>query len=39
MRRGDRVAERPLDAAWRRSSPPNARVEAFLALTIGVGPR
>lgn len=35
VRRGERVAERPLDAAWRRSSPPNARVEAFLALTIG----
>jgi DNA-binding transcriptional LysR family regulator len=35
MHRGERIAERPLEAAWRRSSPPNARVESFLALTRG----
>ena len=34
LRRDERVAERPLAAAWRRTSPPNARVEAFLELTI-----
>ena len=33
LRRGERVAERPLAATWRRTSPPNARFDAFLALT------
>jgi DNA-binding transcriptional LysR family regulator len=39
VRRGERVAERPLNAAWRQSSPPNARVDAFLDFTIGEGTR
>ncbi len=33
-RRGARVAERPLCAAWRRASPPDARREAFLRLAL-----
>ncbi len=35
LRRGARVAERPLCAVWRRASPPDARREAFLRLALG----
>jgi DNA-binding transcriptional LysR family regulator len=34
LRRGACVAERPLCAAWRRASPPDARREAFLRLAL-----
>lgn len=37
VRRGERITERPLDAAWRRDSPANPRVDAFLALARGQG--
>ncbi len=35
VRRGGRLAERPIHAAWRRQRPPDAKVEAFLALALG----
>lgn len=35
VRRGERLADRPLSAAWRRGSPPNVRAESFLSLAIG----
>jgi len=37
VRRGERLAERPLHAACRRDSPPDPRVEAFLALALAHG--
>ena len=37
MRRGERLAERPLHAARRRESQPDARVEAFLSLAMDRG--
>jgi DNA-binding transcriptional LysR family regulator len=37
VRRAEQLAERPLDAVRRRESPPDPRVDAFLALTRDVG--
>lgn len=39
LRRGERLAERALDAVRRRESPADARVEAFLALASDLSPR